>query len=63
MGLKVCPMCGYNDPIWHKYRKLYGYFVECTSCGLSTGVYPSLEAAWQAWNRRYDGSGAENTEK
>lgn len=46
---KPCPFCGGEAVI--RYTKS-DQFIECIRCGVVTDHFPTIEAAWTAWNTR-----------
>lgn len=56
-NLKPCSVCGRNN--YRHFAKRYtepkGYYIWCNSniggCGHETDIYPSMEAARNAWNK------------
>lgn len=53
--LKPCPFCGGKAKV---QRYPHNYSVYCTKCGARTILFkPTEKEAFEAWNRRTEGSG------
>lgn len=48
--LNECPFCGVKKT-WIR-RKLGMYYIQCESCGSSTGYWFTIDQAIEAWNTR-----------
>ena len=55
LNLRECPFCGGEAGItWDKWKDDEMYCcVEC-DCGVSTGVYETVDEAVEMWNRRIE---------
>ena len=57
-GLKKCPFCGGEAKVMELYyagshpNDIFGYEVECQSCGVSGVDWDTAKEAVDAWNER-----------
>jgi Lar family restriction alleviation protein len=55
--IKPCPFCGSDDLSIREDSdpfndEFYGFFIECLSCGASSGTGPKVESAYMLWQTR-----------